>query len=400
MRVRTLGLAAFALAAACVSANALTIKGTKPTVIFNTTQLGPLFTPAMKAQFEAKMNGEVGTAFDKTITDANENLKGFKQQKELAQGMANANLYSSNSATMNGYQNYDLFAVSSGFMLGVQAPSLDPKAYKTIGDDITDKGDLYAGVGAGFTYLNVGLNCKFLMPGLYMNVKYGGLKQSVGDFDLDFKVLGLGANFKVLEPKSFIGLVKWRGISVGTGFYMQMDKLNMEIKPKPITEQAHFREAVLSGATTAQDSADKKTLLDQMGYTAAKPDAEIKLTPKFDMGLDISTYTIPVDVNTAVALLWGVVNVNAGLGVDVNFGNAEIVLKGTSRADIGSDTTKVTFTPATVVVDGSSSNGPSFVRMRAQTGIGLGLGPVKIDIPLIYYFNSGLAFGVTGAIVW
>ncbi len=400
MKIRVYGLSVLALAAACVSGHALSIKGTKPTVQFNTSQLGPLFTAQMKADFEAKMNGEVGTAFDKTISDANKNLEGFKEQKDLAQGMANANLYSSNSATLQGFQNYDLFAISTGFMLGVQAPSLDPKAYKTIGDDITEKGDLYAGVGAGFTYLNVGINAKFLMPGLYLNAKYGGLKQSVGDFDLDFKVLGVGAAFKVLEPKSFIGLVKWRGISVGTGFYMQMDKLNMEVKPKAITENAHFREAVLSGATTAQDSADKKTLLDQMGYTAAKPDAEIKLTPKFDMGLDISTYTIPLEVNTAVGILWGLLNVNAGLGADINFGNAKIVLKGTSKATIGSDTTKVTFTPATVVVDGSSSNGPSFLRMRAMTGIGLGLGPVKIDIPIIYYVKSGMAFGITGAVVW
>jgi hypothetical protein len=53
-----------------------------------------------------------------------------------------------------------------------------------------------------------------------------------------------------------------------------------------------------------------------------------------------------------------------------------------------------------VTVDGSSSNGPSIVRMRAMTGIGLGLGPVKIDVPFIYYVKSGMAFGVTAAIVW
>lgn len=400
MYARKAGLVSLAIAAAFGAGNAFEIKGTKPTVEFNTTSLGPLFTPAMKAQFEAKMNGEVGTAFERTLADANTNLKGFKEQKRLAQGMANANAYSSNSATLQGFQNYDLFAVSSGFMLGVQAPSLSPSAYKTIGDDITKDGDLYVGFGAGFTYLNVGLNCKFLLPGLYLNAKYGGLSRDIGDFSLDFKVLGLGVNYKLLEPKSFIGLVKWRGISVGSGFYMQMDKLNMKITPDSITQQAHFREAVLSGATTAQDSTDKKSLLDAMGYTAANPDAQITLTPSFDMGLDISTYTIPFEVNTAVSIFWGFLNVNAGLGADLNFGSAEIVLEGNSLAKIGSDTTKVTFTPASVKVDGSSDNGPSFVRLRAMTGLGIGLGPVKLDIPIIYYVKSGMAFGITGAIVW
>jgi hypothetical protein len=121
------------------------------------------------------------------------------------------------------------------------------------------------------------------------------------------------------------------------------------------------------------------------------------------MGLDVTTYTIPFEVNTAVALLWGVINLNAGLGMDLNFGSAKIVLQGTSDANIkpGDPTNnKVTFTTANVNVDGSSDNAPSIARLRAMTGFGLGLGPVKIDVPIIYYVASGFAFGVTGAIVW
>lgn len=398
---RTIGIAFAGLMGAFSVGQAFTIDGKAPTVKFNNSNLNPLlFTPDMQAQFESKMNTEVGVAFDKTIVDARTKLAGFKDQKQLAQGMANANVYSTNSATLQGFQNYSLFAVSSGFMLGLQAPSLSVSP-GSIGKDIAKEGDLYAGVGVGFTYLNIGINCsKFLLPGLYLNAKYGGLSQDVGDFSMDFKVMGVGVNYKILEPKSFVGLVKWRGISVGSGFYMQMDKLNMKIVPDSLTTPAHFREAVLSGATTAQDSADKKTLLDQMGYTASNPDANVTLTPEFNMGLDISTYTVPLEVNTAVALLWGIINVNAGLGMDMNFGSAKIVLEGESLAKISSDTTKVTFSPAKVKVDGSTDNGPSFARMRAMTGVGLGLGPVKLDIPLIYYFNSGLAFGVTAAVVW
>jgi hypothetical protein len=313
------------IATAWVGAHALSIKGVKPTVEFNNSQLNQtLFTSQMEALFESKMNDEVGVAFDKTIADANEVLSSFKEQKKLAQGMANANAYSSNSATLQGFQNYDLFAVATGFMLGMQAPSLGGSSVGTLASDITQNGDIYAGVGAGFTYLNVGLNCKFIMPGLYLNAKYGGLNFEVDEFSLDFKVMGVGANYKFLEPKSFMGLVKWRGLSVGTGFYMQSDKLGLTITPDPIVNQAHFREEVLSTATSAQDSTAKATLLDQMGYTTGNPDADITLTPEFKMGLDITTFTIPFEVNTAVAVLWGMFNVNAGLGVDFNFGNAEI----------------------------------------------------------------------------
>ena len=47
-----------------------------------------------------------------------------------------------------------LFAVASGFMLGVQAPSTSISYYSKIGADIKEKGDLYAGLGAGFAVGN------------------------------------------------------------------------------------------------------------------------------------------------------------------------------------------------------------------------------------------------------
>jgi hypothetical protein len=382
---------------AVTAANAFDIDGVAPKVHFNGITNSKF--PGLQAQFEEKMNGEVKVAFDNSIASAKDKLKGFKEQKELAQGMANANAYSSNSATLQGFQNYDLFAVSSGFMLGVQAPSLDPGSYETIGDDISEKGDLYAGIGAGFTYLNVGINAKFLLPGLYLNAKYGGLSQDIGDFSLDFRVMGVGVNYKVLEPKSLIGLVKWRGISVGTGFYMQTDKLNMKITPDTIKTDADFRNAMLAGAS-GQDSLDKEAILLEMGYGPGSKDAQVLLSPEFDMGLDISTFTIPLEANTAVSILWGLLNVTAGAGVDVNFGSAKIVLEGASDANIKGNSDKVTFDKATVNVDGSSDNGPSFLRPRLMTGVGLGLGPVKLDIPLVWYLNSGVAMGLTAAVVW
>jgi hypothetical protein len=387
------GLVAMALTAG----HAFKVAGTAPKVNFNNINNAKF--PGLKDFFEQKMNAEVKTAFDNTIDSANSQLKGFNSQKDLAQGMANANAYSSNSATLQGFQNYDLFAISSGIMIGVQAPSFDPSAYDGMADDISKKGDLYAGLGVGFSYLNVGLNCKFILPGLYLNAKYGGMSQDISDFSLDYKVFGVGANYKLLEPKSFAGLVKWRGISVGSGFYMQMDKLNMKVKVDTFKTDAHFREAVLAGAT-GSDSTDKEAILAEMGYGAGSKDAQVLINPVFNMGLDISTYTIPFEANTAVALLFGLINLNAGVGVDLNFGSAKIVLEGTSDANIKGNSDKVTFDKATVKVDGSSDNGPSFARLRAMTGVGLGLGPVKIDIPIIYYFNSGAAFGVTAAVVW
>ena len=391
----------FILASGLLASYSLTgafeIDGTAPKVIFNASNSNVLFNQ-YQAEMQEKMNDEVEDAFNATLDTARAKLKGFNEQKNAAEGFANANAYTTNSATFQGFQNYSLFAVGAGLMLGVQAPSLDFGYYETIGDDVKEKGDLYAGVGASAA-LNVGINAKFLVPGLYLNLKYGAYKDAFGDFDMDFSIIGVGANYRLLDTRSLIGLVKWRGLSVGTGFYMQSNKLNMKIVPDAITTPARFREAVLAGSNPA-DSVNKEILLEQMGYGKSDSDANVILTPEFNMGLDVSTITIPVDVATAVSVFWGILNVTAGVGFDFNFGSNDIVLKGDSKAQITSDTTKVTFTPATVSVDGSSDNGPSFTRMRLMTGLGLGLGPVKIDVPLIWYLKSGAAAGLTVAVVW
>jgi hypothetical protein len=388
---------AFGLLASYSLTGAFEIEGTAPSVEFNASNSNPLFDQ-YRTEMQAKMNAEVKDAFDRTIDTAREQLKGFKEQKNAAEGFANANAYTTNSATFQGFQNYSLFAVGAGLMFGVQAPSLDFSYYETIGDDLKEKGDGYVGVGASAA-LNVGLNAKFLVPGLYLNLKYGAYKDAFGDFDMDFSIIGVGANYRLLDTRSLIGFVKWRGLSVGTGFYMQSNKLNMKIVPDAITTPAHFREAVLAGSNPV-DSVNKEILLEQMGYGKNDSDANVILTPEFNMGLDVSTITIPVDVATAVSVLWGALNVTAGVGFDFNFGSNEIVLKGDSEAQITSDTTKVTFTPATVAINGSSDNGPSLTRMRLMTGLGLGLGPVKIDVPLIWYLKSGAAAGITVAVIW
>jgi hypothetical protein len=354
--------------------------------------------------FRTSLNATLKTTFDNTLDTARKNLKGFKSQKNLAEGFGNANAYSMNSATLQGFQNYSLFAVATGLMVGVQAPSTSLSYYSKIGDEITKNGDLYAGLGVGFTYLNIGVNAGFLMPGLYVNAKYGAQERKFGDFSLDFSVMGFGVNYRILDTKSLIGIIKWRGISLGSGFYMQSDKLNMAVTPDTIKNAIPFGKNLLGETTGAAgsperiaDSTARANFLTQLGLST---DPSINLVPSFDMGLDVSTMTIPLDAVTAVSVLWGLFNVTAGVGIDLNFGSNKIVLVGTGKTDIKTDTTKASFAPAKVVIDGSSTAGPSFARMRFMTGLGLGLGPVKLDIPVIYYPASGMAFGLTAAVVW
>ena len=43
---------------------------------------------------------------------------------------------------------------------------------------------------------------------------------------------------------------------------------------------------------------------------------------------------------------------------------------------------------------------PKAFAAKAMAGIGFGVGPVMVDIPVTYYFNNGLSVGVSVGFVW
>ena len=387
---------ALAISGLLPAAHAINIGGNSPVLTIHTNSV----PSNIRTQLEESVNTSLETAFNKTLDDARANLAGFDEQKELAHGFGNANTYATHSGTLSGYQNYSLFAVSGGFLLGFQAPSTDFAYLSKVGDEINEKGDIYAGIGMGVSYLNLGINAGFLLPGLYLNVKYGAMQQDIDDFSLDFSVMGVGANYRILDSKSLAGIVKWRGVSAGTGIYVQSNKLGFQIEGEAISNPVPLRENVVNSAPSGQRAA-YEAAMDSLGLTAGNPDVNMNLTPTFEMGLDVTTVTVPLEASTAVSLLFGALNFSIGAGVDLNFGSSEVVLKGVAQAVTESpDEDRVTFSDADVNFDGSSEDGPSFVRPRITATAGLGLGPLKIDVPVLYYPASGAAFGVTVAVVW
>ena len=106
--------------------------------------------------------------------------------------------------------------------------------------------------------------------------------------------------------------VKWRGVSVGSGFYHQSTKIDFEITGDPITNAIPFRDQVVNTGSNPTEQAALGQFMDSLGYTAANPNANMDLTPTFNMGLDVSTFTIPMEASTAVSLLFGVINAFLG----------------------------------------------------------------------------------------
>ena len=377
---------------------AATISGDPPTLYINEITItfpviGEItIDGADLSDLQDGLNAEISTEFNNSINDANDEIGQYKDQDDLAMGFANASVYASQVATHQGYQDYSLFAITTGIMLGVQAPSIDPDYYDpdTIEEELEEEGDLYAGIGVGLCMVNLGINTWFLYPGLYLNVKFGYLSLEHGGVSFKTTLLGVGANYSWIKTKSFLlGLFKWRGISFGTGLIYNRSEIEFEqevtIDPVPFSYEHDFTEGAFTETVT---------------FTG-----NVYLDPSFQIGLETNTFTIPFDVTTSVRLLW-VMNFNLGAGMDINFGSTDINLKAAGVArleDVSMEGGEVdsTTTPANLNVDGSTTGvNPSIVRARIMTGIGFNILPVKIDIPIIYYFNSGASVGVTVGVVW
>jgi len=352
---------------ACGPVSAASITGTAPVIHTG------------NAELDAALSAALGDAFDEAIADANDTLSRYHDQDELARGFGNANAYSSQVATFQGFQNYKRIAITSGVMLGIQVPSTDPDYYDDMEDKIKDDGDIFAGVGAAVSFFNVGINAKAIHPGLYLNFKLGSLSVDPTDeASVSTTIVGAGINYTLVKPVSGSFLFKWRGLSLGTGLIYHSSKVTYEVELDTLIEEF-------------QDNA---------GYNM---EGEVLIDPSINLELKVKTLTIPFDVTTSAQVLW-LLNFNLGAGIDFNLGKTDILLTsdGSVTADILNNPGEIeyTVTPGTVSVDGSTKGvSPSFGRLRLMTGVGFNFGPAKIDIPIIYYLNSGASVGITAGIV-
>jgi hypothetical protein len=115
------------------------------------------------------------------------------------------------------------------------------------------------------------------------------------------------------------------------------------------------------------------------------------------------TCTIPLEVSTAIRLLF--VNVHAGIGADVAFGSNDMAIGVESPLDVKVEGTMagvnvsdyIGTTAGSLSVSAGGTVEPAFLQPKIMAGLGFVLGPVILDIPVTYYFGetTGLNVGVT-----
>jgi len=295
----------------------------------------------------------------------------------------------------------------TGFMIGGQTPSFDPNTLSSIPDTIADDPDIYAGIAPSVAYLNLGINAEKvfglfsddlgnMFKKFYFNVKFGALSYSYSDgsnsLEMKSANFGLGVNYQLIAPKNIgFGLLKWRGVSLGSGINYQSNSIEFNSKMDTITQ------AYTSAIPIAYG-----------GYTAGSADvtATLAATPEVQLGIKMSTFSIPLEATTSVQMLW-VLNMNVGAGIDLVFGKTDITATANSDFTVndlavdGAPSINYDTVPGTVTLDASTKGSkPSFARARLMAGMGLQAGPVKLDVPLYYYLASGLAIGMSVGIVW
>ncbi len=329
------------------------------------------------------LNTELQQAFSLVQDQLNANVSNFHDLTQLTEGFANANMASFDNASLLGYQTYDLFAVTIGSNIGAAAPGYSADAVNSALNDIPNKGDAYAGIGTGGFAAQAGFNAGFLVKNLYLTVRAGFVPSFTYKGDsFQQGMFGIGANYTLLKQADFgFGFIKWRGLSIGSGFVVNNSTILVEVP--------------LSSSYSQDFSYTDTTTSTTVSGTATASNSKINLTVKS------SSFVIPIDLMTSLQMLW-FVNLGLGVGADLSFSSSRVILGGSSDLNVNGLGGSFTANPGSVQLTATDSkgNGTVFVP-RLAASLGLDIGIFKLDVPVSFYPTTrAAAVGVTGGIVW
>ncbi|GAB6392486.1 MAG: hypothetical protein MdMp014T_1859 [Treponematales bacterium] len=328
--------------------------------------------------------------FNDLLDSINGQIDGIDTKPEKFIGAwANSSVYASSYATQRGYQGYKLIAVTVGPMIGVQLPGSPFDLENTLANvqtTLNDDHDLALGLGiqalSGQASLKVGTLLPFLpfVKGLSVGVKFGMVNKGLlpadivpGDFGFESTSFGIVANYQIFKERSLLGILKWRGLSVGSGLIWSSTRIT---------------------ASQSLGLGGEQSLGDYGSFS---------YDPSITFNMTTDTYTIPLEVSTAIRLLF--VNVHAGIGADVAFGSNNMTIGVESPLDLQVEGTTagvnvsdyIGTTAGSLSVSAGGTVEPAFLQPKLMAGLGFVLGPVILDIPVTYYFGetTGLNVGVT-----
>lgn len=346
------------------------------------------------ADFNVKVDGHSPTvsggvgadAFNILVNEAFEGVLGTLEDQirdvfpnspdKLLNAMANSSVYASHGATTRGYGGYKLFTATVGPTFGIQLPngiSAFMNDLENMQDTIENEHDIRLGVSPSLMNLHFGLNMGKILPErlgilktehLYFGIRFGYFRlPEISGLSFNSLTLGFTANYQIIPNVSLAGLVKWRGISLGTGFIYNSNKVGFTM---PLGDD----------------------IIEPIGSSGAN----IHMKPEASIKLNISTYTIPLEAVTAIKLL--IFNIPLGIGADIAFGGTSLGLGVKSPINI-EGSTYTDNNDGNISVKVGAKRAPDIFNFKIISGFGINAGPVVFDIPITYYPSSSYTIGLT-----
>lgn len=364
--------------------------------------------------------GELGSVLE------NDSISGFLSMdavEALAGGFADAGVYGSNVATLRSYPDYRTFYLAAGTNLGTQLPAGSENLFQegadpalVLADQISAGGGVYLGAAWQTYGIALGVNLDGLAEGLYVSGKFGrvqaqSLPESPG---VSFSSSSLGGfvNYRFLDGFWPRGLIRFRGVSVGAGLVRHSSGLSTSI---PLTEIAGDDLSTTGTIPKSVLPTEIDTLLsDQTNfpntydadYVNATDLGKVGFNPTVNFDVSGNTYTVPVELSTAVRILY-FFDFSLGAGIDLSSGGgttATVSADATPGLEEGSylESSKyLSIDEGSVNIAWAGTQSPSLVNPRLTFGTAFNLGPVKIDVPMALYFptgNSGKGYGFSAGV--
>ncbi len=303
----------------------------------------------------------------------------------LASGFANAGAATAQEGFLRGSHDIKVFSISLGTSAAVTLPSLSFLNKIDSADFIEDEGDVYAGIATQPLNVTASFNLGFLVSGLrgMAKIGYADIPEGLLGEGYAFNALSVGAglSYQLIEPKSVpLGVVRWRGLAVASGFFYQRNTTEI-------------------GITDAGDIGINQVLTTgDVGLGGTTIIGTASSAPTIIASVESSTYTIPLQVSTGLRLLY-IIDLNVGAGVDIVFGQGKINLKSTQDLEFEVDPAyadQIDVTPGSVNISNTTSGDPDFARPHVMASLGLAMGPVRLEVPFKYYFDEQGNTYVTG----
>ncbi len=319
----------------------------------------------------------LSSAADNIETQINTGFLSDSSRLTFLNSMAEANVSPTHLIAIDRNQSPNRYSVSLGAQVGLNAGSAGSPFSAVSANNSLPAIGLGAQLTASIGLQPAALGLNRLGPldpkRSLVAINFGMLSPTYGSFSGSVFNLGTHLRYKIVEEKAFPAFNTWRGIDLITG--LGYSKLTGTVSG-----------SLTQSSTTTVTGGGNSTMSTTLNY---------------DLGLQSTNWSVPVEVSTGFTLL-GLFSVNLGGGLDFNFGTSKLTgggsgpITASSTASGAGAVANLFSGTATIDLNVEPYGSPSSVIGHGSLGTQFNLGVFKIFTQGAYFSNNtvGLASGL------